>query len=140
MPVARGYSRVATDSGLWDVIYTTPAAPTKQPQQQEQPTKSAHFMKRRVSVSDPTTIPKSPRLTNGTLGKSRACNSNNPNCATHLGSDNAVQAASFHAEKKVFPQRNATKFNLIAAVGNGLPAPNAAYRPTAPYGTVNKEN
>ena len=133
MPIKQGYTTKATQpsqDGLWDVTHTTNAAPAVS-------NIGVHPAKRRIS--EPTINPKSPRLTNGALGKSRIANDINRNCADTIGKPGVAiaPAAPIHPGHKVFPEhKNATS----AGSSTGLPKVNASYRPTAPYGIVQKEN
>ena len=133
MPVRHtGYKTNAMEpsqDGLWNmeqITNTNTAAPAKR------------------RISEPTINPKSPRLTNGALGKSRIANGLNRNCADTIGEPGVAiaPAAPIHPGHKVFPEhKNATRYNLISAGANtGLPKCNVNYRPTAPYGIVQKEN
>ena len=136
----RGYKMNAmqpSQDGLWDVPYTINAAPAAPA--------VLNAIPARRRISEPSINPKSPRLTNGALGKSRIANGLNRNCADTIGEPGVAiaPAAPIHPGHKVFPEhKNATRYNLISAGANtGLPKCNVNYRPTAPYGIVSqKEN
>ena len=106
----RGYRTNAmqqlSQGGLWDVPYTIDAA-------RATPAVSNAIPARR-RISEPTINPKSPRLTNGALGKSRIANGLNRNCANTIGEPGVAiaPAAPIHPDKRIFPERNATRYNL----------------------------